>query len=93
MAGDRRDLLGGHVSEISRLAERNVRHFVFVVFLRIASEQHLHAREQAVLIQPDVRVMRIEADESNLWIIFAFEPDGDEGVPEALDRCAIGAER
>lgn len=65
--------------KVARLTERYVGDLIFVVFLRVAPEQHLHASEHAVLVEPDVRVLCVEADKLDLRIVLAFEPGCDEG--------------
>ena len=46
----------------------------------IDTQQHLHAGEQIGFVQPDLGVLRIEAEQDQFRIILAFEPRGDERV-------------
>jgi hypothetical protein len=72
------------------LGQADVRDLVLVVLLRIAPEHHLHAGEQAVLVQPDLCVAGFEAQQAQLGIVLALEPGGDERIPQAFDRRIVG---
>src|SRR5688572_15641561 len=75
-------------------AEREFRDLVRVLALGIAAEQQLHPRDQRVLVEPHLRVIRIEADELQLGILLAaFEPRRDVPVPEPVDHRAVVALR
>lgn len=44
-----------------RLAEVHFRDLVLVILLWIGAEQHLDAREEAVFVEPDLRIAGLEA--------------------------------
>ena len=54
------------LTPFSVAAEFHVGHLVLVILLGVAAEQQLHAGPQAVLIQPDLRMLRVEPDELQL---------------------------
>src|SRR5690606_24908147 len=63
---------------------------VAVFLLRVHAQQHLHASQHAAGIDPDLGVLGVQAQQSDLRIVLALEPGGDEGIPQALDHGTVG---
>src|SRR5689334_2198466 len=74
--------------------ERQVRDLVAVFTLRITAQHELHAREQVIFREPDVRVLGVEAQQLEFRIVLAaLVPRRDEAIPEAIDDGAVVGER
>ena len=71
-------------------AQPDLGDLVAVLGLRIAAEQQLGAGHQAVLVEPDLRTLGLEAHQLQSRIVLAaLEPRGHEAVPQPINRRAI----
>src|SRR5690606_7917470 len=73
-------------------AQVDVADLVAVVFLGIDAEQHLHAGQHAVGVDPHFGVLGVQAQQPDLRVVLAFVPGGDEGIPKALHHRAVGVD-
>src|SRR4051812_21520435 len=75
-------------------AQVDVGDVVLVILLGINAKQDLDARQQARRVQPDFRVLRVEAKQRELRVGFAtLEPGSDERIPKPVDCGRVVGER
>ena len=75
------------------LAQAHFGNFVFVLFLRVSSEQEFDAREKTRIIEPDFRVLGIEPQQGELRIFLAAgKPRRDKSIPKSVDVRSLTVE-
>src|SRR4051794_2685706 len=71
---------------VAALSEAHFGDLLAVIPLGIAAQENAYAGEQAVLVEPYLGVLGVEAQQQQLWIcLAAFEPGSDVGIPQLVD--------
>src|SRR5690606_22310924 len=78
---------------LAGLAQIDLGYLVLVILLRVDAHQHLHPGQHAVLVEPDLALVRVQAQQDELGIVLAGVPGGDERIPQPLDHRAVGIHR
>src|SRR5690606_19434336 len=74
---------------LAGLAQIDLGYLVLVILLRVDAHQHLHPGQHAVLVEPDLALVRVQAQQDELGIVLAGVPGGDERIPQPLDHRAV----